>query len=221
MRFHDRRDAGRQLAERLSDGTVGGLVRPLVLALPRGGVPVGFEIARRLGAPLEVFVARKVGAPHHPEFGVGAIAEGGGVVRDDVALRALGLSPARFDELVAAEQLELERRVRLYRGGRPLPSLRGRTVVLVDDGLATGVTAEAALRALRTLAPGRLVVAVPVCAPDTIDRLRPLLDELICLQAPIGFSAVGQWYAHFGQTTDEEVDQLLAAARQEHEVMHD
>jgi len=220
VRFHDRRDAGRQLGERLREDR-SDLVQPVVLALPRGGVPVAFEVARALRAPLEVFVARKVGAPQHPEYGIGAIAEGGGVVCDHLAMRAVGLVPSRFDALVVNEQRELERRVTRYRGDRPLPPLSGRTVILVDDGLATGVTAEAALRALRDMRPARLVLAVPVCAPDTVARLRPLLDELVCLHAPVGFSAVGQWYAHFGQTTDEEVDELLHAARQQREVMHE
>lgn len=214
MRFHDRHDAGQRLAERLTHPPASALVAPVVLALPRGGVPVGFEIARALGAPLDVFVARKVGAPHRPEYGIGAIAEGGVVVRDDWAVRALGLSPADFDRLAAAEQPELERRVRRYRKGRPLPALGGRSVILVDDGLATGVTAEAALRSLQGQNPASLVLAVPACAPEPLARLRRLADEVICLHAPEHFAAVGQWYERFGQTGDEEVDRLLASAAQ-------
>lgn len=209
MRFHDRRDAGRRLGERLKDEA---LADPIVLALPRGGVPVGHEVARALGAPLEVFVARKVGAPHLPEYGIGAVAEGGGGVMDGWAVRAFGLSRRDFDRLAEAERAELERRVGRYRHGRPLPSLRGRTVVLVDDGLATGVTAEAALLALREAQPRRLVLAVPVCAPDTVARLRGVADDVVCLHAPEGFAAVGQWYERFGQTTDEEVEDLLVEA---------
>ena len=206
MRFRDRHDAGRQLAERLRQET---FVDPIVLALPRGGVPVGYEVAKALGAPLDVFVARKVGSPYQPEFGIGAVAEGGSAVRDDEALRVLRLSAAAFDRLVAAERVELERRVQRYRSGRALPPLQGRAVILVDDGLATGVTAEAALRALAALEPGRLVLAAPACAPDTANRLQTLADEVVCLLAPENFSAVGQWYEHFGQTSDEEVVRLL------------
>jgi len=191
MRFHDRHDAGRQLAERLRQEQLGPLVAPVVLALPRGGVPVGYEVACVLGAPLEVFVARKVGAPHQPEFGTGAIAEGGAVVRDDEVLRALDLTVDDFDRLAAAQQVELYRRVRRYRHGRPLPPLEGRSVILVDDGLATGVTAEAAVRSLRAHAPARVVLAVPAGAPDTVARLRLVADEVVCLHTPIDFIAVG------------------------------
>jgi len=209
MRFLDRRDAGRRLAERLATEA---LVEPIVLVLPRGGVPVGHEVALALGAPLEVFVARKVGAPHQPEYGIGAIAEGGTQVMDDRAVQALGLSAAALGRLVAVEQEELDRRVARYRHGRPLPDLVGRTVIVVDDGLATGVTAEAALRALHDHRPGRVVLAVPVCAPETAARLRGVADDVICLHSPAGFAAVGVWYERFDQTTDEEVDQLLADA---------
>jgi putative phosphoribosyl transferase len=212
MRFRDRQDAGRRLAARLGHET---FVDPIVLALPRGGVPVGYEVARGLRAPLDVFVARKVGAPYHPEYGIGAIAEGGVVVCEDDVVRALGISLDRFEQLAAAEQVELDRRVRRYRHDRPLPALTGRTVILVDDGLATGVTAEAALRSLRSRDPLRLVLAAPVCARDTAARLRGLADEVVCLRAPADFVAVGQWYRSFGQTTDDEVDQLLADASHE------
>lgn len=208
MRFHDRADAGRRLAAVLAGA---GLSDPVVLALPRGGVPVGFEIATALGAPLEVFVARKVGAPGHPELGIGAIAEGGDQVVGGAALRLLDLSPERFDALVAEERIELDRRVRHYRGDRALPELQGRDVVLVDDGLATGVTAEAALRALAPHRPRRLLLAVPVCAPDTAERLRGSV-EVVCLLRPPDFHAVGLWYEQFGQTSDDEVLDLLARA---------
>jgi putative phosphoribosyl transferase len=207
VRFRDREDAGRQLAERLVSEH---LAQPIVLALPRGGVPVGAPVAEALGVPLEVFVARKVGAPHHPEYGIGAVAEGGGRVMDRTAVRSVGLSAADFDRLAAAEEIEIDRRVHRYRGNRPLPHVLGRTVILVDDGLATGVTAEAALRALRSLRPGRLVLAVPVCAPDTAARLTAIADEVVCLHAPPDFDAVGRWYRRFGQTTDAEVGRLLA-----------
>jgi putative phosphoribosyl transferase len=206
MRFRDRRAAGKQLAGLLRHID---LAEPLVLALPRGGVPVGHEIASALGAPLDVLVARKVGAPGHPEYGIGAIAEGGGVVVDPHALEMLGITDEDFARLADAERIELERRVASYRGSRPLPDLAGRDVVLVDDGLATGVTAEAAIQAIRSLHARRLVLAAPVCAPDTADRLGRLADEVVCVMRPEGFAAVGQWYERFDQTTDDEVMALL------------
>lgn len=209
MRFHDRTEAGRQLGAAVADLD---LSSPLVLALPRGGVPVAFEVASRLGAPLEVFVARKVGAPGRREFGIGAIAEGddpGGVVVDEEALRVLGVSRERFDALAAEERTELDRRIRHYRGDRALPEIAGRDVIVVDDGLATGVTAEAALRALRLRQPHRLLLAVPVCAPDTATRLSGLA-EVVCVSHPPDFGAVGRWYERFNQTTDTEVLDLLA-----------
>jgi putative phosphoribosyl transferase len=209
MRFRDRTDAGRQLARRLQQMR---LVQPVVLALPRGGVPVAFEAADALDAPLDVFVARKVGAPGHTEYGIGAIAEGGVVVADEDALRMLGVSQGRFEQLLAVEKREVDRRVQQYRRGRDLVEMRDRDVVLIDDGLATGVTAEAALRALRQRRPHRLVLAVPACAPETAARLEGVADEVVCLIAPADFNAVGWWYANFDQTSDNEVLDLLDRA---------
>jgi putative phosphoribosyl transferase len=209
MRFEDRRHAGRQLAADLRLLT---LIDPVVLALPRGGVPVGYEVATALDAPLEVFVARKVGAPGRSEFGIGAISEGGGVVVDEAQLRRMGIGRRQFGELVDAERLELARRVAEYRVGRPLPRLADRDVILVDDGLATGVTAEAALRAIAHHSPYRMILAVPACAPDTAERLRDVADDVRCLIEPSPFAAVGQWYERFGQTTDAEVIELLRDA---------
>lgn len=206
MRFHDRVDAGRRLADALSRRERRDTV---VLALPRGGVPVGAQIAEALGAPLDVFVARKIGAPGRPEYGIGAIAEGGVPLFDPWAVRALGLTEDRLAELAEAEERELERRVRRYRGGRQLPPLDGRHVVLVDDGLATGVTAEAALRSLRGRGVTDLTLAVPVCAPDSSARLRELAD-VVCLWRPADFRAVGLWYEEFDQTGDDEVLATLA-----------
>ncbi len=209
MRFRDRTDAGRRLAEHV---VTLALPRPVVLALPRGGVPVAVEVARALHAPLDVFVARKVGAPDNPEFGIGAVAEGDGVVANDDALRSLGLSADEWAALVTTERAELARRVDRYRGGGPLPDIAGRGVVLVDDGLATGVTAEAALVALRTLSPDRLVLAVPTCAGATATRLAAVADDVVCVATPDPFYAVGQSYEHFEQVGDDEVVALLRAA---------
>jgi predicted phosphoribosyltransferase len=209
MRFRDRRDAGLQLATRLQQEA---LRAPVVLALPRGGVPVAFEIAQSIGGPLDVLVVRKVGAPQHREFGIGAIAEGGVTVRDEAAMRMVGVSAERFEQLASEERSELDRRVRLYRGDRPLPDLADRDVVLVDDGLATGVTAEAAIAAVRGLEARRVVLAAPVSAADTAARLAAIA-EVVCLATPAGFSAVGEWYENFGQTSDAEVLDLLARAR--------
>lgn len=209
MRYQNRRDAGRRLGDLLNQSR---LDEPVVLALPRGGVPVGFEVARSLGAQLEIFVARKIGAPHHTEFGIGAVAEGGVSVFDDRSVATLGLGPAELQQLAAAGEAEVRRRVAAYRKGRPLPPLEGRGVILVDDGLATGVTAEAAIRSLRAHAPGRLVLAVPVCAGQTRDRLAQTADEVVCAMAPPSFLSVGSWYEDFSQTTDEEIEALMAKA---------
>jgi len=207
MRFVDRAQAGRQLARRVAALD---LNTPVVLGLPRGGVPVAAEVAARLHARLDVFVARKVGMPGHEEFGIGAVAEEG----DGIVGRHLGDVPADvWPGLVEAARAEIDRRVELYRGGRSLPDLRGADVVVVDDGLATGVTAEAALRALRRHQPRRLVLAVPVCAPDTAQRMTEFADDVICVHRPSRFAAVGLWYRDFTQTTDDEVVDILAAAR--------
>jgi predicted phosphoribosyltransferase len=206
--FRDRSEAGRRLAERL-DAYAG---RPdvLVLALPRGGVPVGYEVARALEVPLDVFVVRKLGVPGHEELAMGAIATGGVCVLNEDVVQALRI-PDRLIEAVAAREFrELERRERAYRGARPAPDVRGRTVVLVDDGLATGSTMRAAVAALRRLGPARIVVAVPTAAPSTCDAFRREADECVCDITPDPFHAVGVWYEDFAQTTDEEVRDLLA-----------
>ena len=205
--FRDRRDAGRQLAERL---TLLELADPVVLALPRGGVPVAMEVASLLGAPLDVFVARKLGAPWQPELAVGAIAEGSDDVVAAPHAAQVGFGPADLAALAVREREELARRVRRYRGDRQLPGLAGRDVVLVDDGLATGTTAEAALRALRRFGPRRLVLAVPVAAPDAAERLRGVADDVVSLISPSNLGAVGAAYDDFTQTTDDEVTAALS-----------
>lgn len=209
-RFSDRVDAGRILARALA--AYAGTPELLVLALPRGGVPVAFEVARALRAPLDVFVVRKLGMPGHEEYAIGAIASGGVMVVNDEAVQAFGITQAELDAVASEERLELERRERSYRGGRPPPDVRGKTVILVDDGLATGSTMRAAVAALRLEGVRRLVVAVPTGAPETCDEIGALVDDLICAITPEPFQAVGLWYEDFGQTTDEEVRDLLAAS---------
>src|SRR5437867_2709849 len=200
--FADRHDAGRQLASLLMKYKD---EKPIVLALPRGGVPVGYEIAQALGAPLDVFIARKLGAPQQPELGIGAIAPGGVLVLDTETIRMLGIAQEEIERIAADETQEIERRLLRFRGNRPMPDVRGRTVILVDDGLATGVTAFAAVEALRRMDPASIVLAVPVCAAQTVAALKARSIELVCAKTPQNFGAVGLWYRNFEQTTDEEV----------------
>lgn len=208
MYFRDRREAGRILARKLS--AYAGRSDVLVLALPRGGVPVAYEVANALGAPLDVFVVRKLGLPGHEELAIGAIASGGIRVLNEELISQLSNAPEVVDFVVAKEQRELERREAEYRGQRPLPIIEGRTIILVDDGLATGSTMKAAVRSLRERNPARIVIAVPVASPETCTELKREADETICAITPEEFYAVGQWYEDFSQTTDEEVRDLLA-----------
>lgn len=210
--FRDRYEAGRQLAAKLSAYAE----RPgmVVLALPRGGVPVAFEVARALNAPLDVFLVRKLGVPGHEELALGAIASGGVRVLNAEVVRALDIAPDTIEAVTTREEEELARRERAYRDDRPPPEVTGRTVLLVDDGLATGATMRAAVAALRAEDAGRLVVAVPVAAPDTCDAFRAEVDEIVCAVTPEPFYAVGLWYADFTPTTDAEVHDLLARAWQ-------
>jgi predicted phosphoribosyltransferase len=182
----------------------------LVLALPRGGVPVAAEVARALGAPLDIFLVRKLGVPGHEELAMGAVATGGTRVLNDRVVRALGIPEYLVDAVAAREEAELARRERLYRGDRPPPVVRGRTVILVDDGLATGASMQAAIQALRRLEPARIVVAVPAGAPETCEALRGVADDVVCTVTPEPFRAVGLWYDDFSQTSDEEVRELLS-----------
>lgn len=207
IRFADRTDAGRRLAERLLPLAA---EHPVVIGLPRGGVPVAREVALALDAPLDFLAVRKLGAPHNPEYGIGAVAEDGTRVIDPEATAVLGIRNGTLDAIAERETAELRRRVSLYRGDRPPQiEIAGRTVVVVDDGVATGVTDLAALRALRRRKPRRLVLAVPVCPPETARRLREDADEVVCLQAPPRFLGVGQWYEDFSQISDEEVLAVL------------
>jgi putative phosphoribosyl transferase len=209
-RFRDRRDAGRQLASRLGEYAH----RPdvLVLALPRGGVPVAYEVARELDVLLDVLLVRKLGVPGHEELAMGAVASGGVRVLDPDVIRAAAITPQELETVTAAERQELDRRERRYRDARPLPNIEGRTVILVDDGLATGATVRAAIAALKQEHPARLIVAVPVAPPETCAELRAEVDDVVCAATPDPFYAVGLWYDDFGQTSDEEVSELLARA---------
>lgn len=214
MRFENRRRAGQELAERLLQWAGdGGLEDAVVLALPRGGVPVAAEIAKTLHVPLDVVVARKIGVPGSPEVGIGAIVAEDPPVFDRLALQTLHLSEDRLGSDVARERTELHRREALYRKGEPPPRVAGRTVVLVDDGLATGGTARAALRHLRRQGPARLVLAVPVGSPGTVAALREEADDVVCAHLPAYLSSVGEWYADFEQVSDDEVIGALREAR--------
>ena len=209
QRFWDREDAGRQLATALSQ--YAGRADLLVLALPRGGVPVAREVAAALGAPLDVFVVRKLGVPGHRELAMGAIASGGVLVVSDVA-REMAIPEETIEEVRQLEGVELLRREALYRGGRPPADVAGRTVILVDDGVATGSTMRAAIEALRALGAAGIVVAIPVAPAETTAELRALADDLICLGTPEPFVAVGMWYEDFSPTSDAEVHDALAQA---------
>ena len=215
MLFRDRADAGRHLLSRL--GAYHGRPDVVVLGLPRGGIPVGYEVARGLGAPLDVFVVRKLGVPGQEELAMGAIATGGVRVVNRDVVDALHIAPDVLDRAAAQELRELERRERSYRGDRPEPQVEGRTVILVDDGLATGSTMRAAVQALRQQRPARIVVAVPVAAFATCEELRREVEDVVCFATPEPFMAVGRFYDDFSQTTDEEVHDLLASARADDE----
>jgi putative phosphoribosyl transferase len=211
MRFENRVEAGKLLAEKLMDYRDQPDV--LVLALPRGGVPVAFEVAQALHAPLDVFLVRKLGVPGHEELALGAVAAGGVVVINRALMRSLQITRDQVEAVLASEEAELKRREQLYRDSRPEPEVRGKTVILVDDGLATGATMHASVLALRERNPGRIVVAVPTAAQETCDAFRDLVDDMVCATTADPFYGVGQWYEDFSQTTDEEVRALLAQAQ--------
>jgi predicted phosphoribosyltransferase len=209
--FEDRREAGILLARKLS--SYAGRTDTIVVALPRGGVPVAYEVATALNLPLDVFVVRKLGAPGHEEFAMGAIAPGGVCLVDQESARTLHVTNTELEVIVERERFELERRERLYRGARPPFDVRGKTVIIVDDGLATGLSMRAAVASIKKLGPKKIVVAVPVCAPVTCEELQKTVDVwCVCVRAPETFYAVGLWYKDFRQTSDQEVQSLLALA---------
>jgi putative phosphoribosyl transferase len=221
MLFADRHEAGRRLGAelmrrlpQLHDGD------PLVLAIPRGGVPVGYEVARHLDAALDLFIARKLGAPGHEELGIGAVAPGGTRFLDTDAIRALGVTEEYIEEVTRKELAELERRLRRFRGDRPPPRIAGRPVVLVDDGLATGVTALASLAAIRLEQPRRLVFAAPVCSVEGAETVARQADDVVCVATPDRFFGVGAWYHDFTQTSDDEVMDLLRQREAEWNTSH-
>jgi predicted phosphoribosyltransferase len=213
MLFRDRVDAGRQLAARLTE--FAGRPNVVVLGLPRGGIPVAHEVATRLAVPLDVFLVRKLGVPGQSELAMGAIASGGIEVLNREMIRDLAIPQALVEQVAVKERLELERRDALYRAGRAGAVVEGRTVLLVDDGLATGSTMEAGIVALRHLSPAWVVVAVPVGARETCERLRFIADQVVCVSTPVPFEAVGAWYQEFSQTTDEEVIRILGRSPDE------
>src|SRR6267378_4077526 len=213
MIFRDRTDAGRKLAARLDH--YAGRDDVVVLGLPRGGVPVAYEVARELGAPLDVFLVRKLGVPGQEELAMGAIASGGVRVLNEDVISYLGIPGEVIDAVAANEQRELERRARAYRGDRPPPDVKDRIVILIDDGLATGSTMRAAAESLRRQKPRRIVVAVPVSSRETCDEFRSEVDEIVCAYTPEYFQGVGLWYEDFSQTSDEEVRELLKRTMQQ------
>lgn len=208
--FPDRVQAGEALAERLAQD--GSWQDALVLALPRGGVPVAFEVAQRLGLELDILVVRKLGVPGNPELAMGAIASGGVRVMNDDIVHYIHISRAEIDGTIAQETHELLRREQAYRSDRPQPAIEGRAVILVDDGLATGATMRAAVQAVRKMGAGSITVAVPVAAPDSLAQLEPLADRIVCLYLPHDLYAIGRWYQNFDQTSDRQVMELLQRA---------
>jgi predicted phosphoribosyltransferase len=217
MRFHDRREAGRTLASLL--GKYAGRPDVLVLALPRGGVPVAYEVALALNAPMDLFLVRKLGVPGHEELAMGAIASGGVRVLNEEVVRMLGVAGPVIERVADREIQELERREQAYRGGQEALPVAGRCLILIDDGLATGSSMRAAVAALKTRQPSRIVVAVPVAARETCEEFEQEVDEIVCACTPEMFHAVGLWYEDFSQTTDEEVRELYGRAARRHDIV--
>ncbi|RMF25328.1 MAG: phosphoribosyltransferase [Cyanobacteria bacterium J083] len=213
-RFRDRTEAGRLLAKILKP-TYANQPNVIVLALPRGGVPIGYEIAKALNVPLDLCLVRKLGVPGHEELAMGAIATGGIMLLNENLVRSLRISPQAIQEVVIKEQKELKRRDQLYRGDRPAPDLTGRTVIIVDDGIATGSTLKAAIAAIKQQKPEKIIVAVPVAPPDVCQELKNEVDEVVCLLTPEWLYSISLWYDDFSPTTDEEVRRLLAETMEE------
>lgn len=206
MVFQNRKEAGKRLAAKLIKYRK---EKPVVLAMVRGGMPIGYEVAQVLQAPLFPIVVRKIGLSSNKEFGIGAIAEGGVEVLDNTTIEVMGISDEEIKDIVELERKELERRVEVYRGGQPLPDLTGKTVILADDGMATGITAKAAIKSVKKLNPKKIVLVSPVCALDIIEGLKSQVDEVLCLATPYEFTAVALWYKDFQQISDEEVINML------------
>lgn len=212
MLYKDRSDAGLQLAEKLKKYTND---NPIILALPRGGVILGYEVAKALKAPLDVIVPRKIGAPFHPEFGVGAIAPHGIRILNSETINLLRISDSEIDEIIELETIEMNRRIRLYRKDLPPLDLKGKTVIVIDDGIATGVSTRAAIMSIKTMNPKKIILAVPVCPPETANNFRHEVDEFLCLNEPPDFYAVSVYYSNFEQISDAEVITLLQKAKLE------
>lgn len=210
MVFENRQEAGKKLAAQVFKYRK---ENPFILAMPRGGVPIGYEVAEVLQAPLDVIVVRKIGLSSNREFGIGAIAEGGIRVLDQTSIEVLGIDDSELEDTITLEEKELQRRVEIYRGGKPLPNLEGKTAILVDDGMATGITAKAAITSVKKLNPKKIILATPVCVLDTVESLKDRVDDVICLSTPYEFMAVGLWYRDFKQVSDEEVIGLLKKAK--------
>ncbi len=208
--FHDRVDAGRRLAKHLKGLVQGNCI---VLAIPRGGVVVGYEVAKELGCPLDVIISRKIGAPGQPELAVGAIAEDGTIIVDEEIARIVGVSKEYIERKAIEEDREVKRRAEVYRGGRGMPDLKAKTVILVDDGLATGLTMKAAVDMVQRRGAEKIIVAVPVAPPETVEKFKKMADEVVCLETPLEFFAIGQFYERFEQLTDDEVTAILERYR--------
>lgn len=211
MQFRDRADAGKQLAKRL---IIYKNTNSIILALPRGGVPVAFEIAKALHLPMSVIIARKIGAPGNPEFGIGAISENAVSVLDEKSINSLQITDEKLVQLIRHEAGELKRRIDMYRDGKSLPDVSGKNTILIDDGLATGVTAQAAIGALRKFGPQKIIFASPICSPDNIKKIKTMADKIICLHCDPALRAIGAYYKNFDQINDEEVLYYLHASGQ-------
>jgi putative phosphoribosyl transferase len=209
--FIDRHHAGLELAKRLAKYAA---ENPVILALPRGGVVIGYEIAKAFHSPLDVIIARKIGLPHNKEFGIGAIGEEGVRILDNRVIDIIGLPMDTVENIINEEMNELKRRIHLYRKNRPLPDLKNKTVILVDDGLATGVTAKAAIQAIKKLHPKKIIFASPICSYESAQDLRSFVNDIVCLATPLDLMAIGLWYQNFDQVTDEEVIDLLERAKE-------